>query len=141
MVSITDALEVQTSSLGRLKQLLENELHLISTRDAETLISLVKEKETLLNQIQEQDAVIERLYSGDEKHASDSEVTKHIDQIKGIVSECRYLTQINEKAVEQGQLRLEHLRSLLTESRAKESLTYNKSGKPTGTSKGSSVSA
>jgi flagella synthesis protein FlgN len=141
MTEIIDALSIQASSLGRLKQLLENELHLISTRDAETLISLVSEKETLLNQIQEQDAVIERLYLSDERFASDPTITEHIDQIKVIVSECRYLTQINEKAVEQGQLRLEHLRSLLTESRAKESLTYNKSGRPTGNSKGTSISA
>jgi flagella synthesis protein FlgN len=141
MAEIIDALEVQTSSLGRLKQLLENELHLISTRDAETLISLVAEKETLLNQIQEQDTVIERLYLSNEAFASDEAVTNHINQIKDIVSECRYLTQINEKAVEQGQLRLEHLRNLLTESRAKESLTYNKSGRPTGNSKGTSISA
>jgi flagella synthesis protein FlgN len=141
MTEIIDALEVQASSLGRLKQLLENELHLISTRDAETLITLVSEKETLLNQIQEQDTKIERLYLSNEEFASNADVSEHIDKIKDIVAECRYLTQINEKAVEQGQLRLEHLRNLLTESRAKESLTYNKSGRPTGNSKGSSISA
>jgi flagella synthesis protein FlgN len=141
MTEIIDALEVQTSSLGRLKELLENELHLISTRDAETLISLVSEKEALLNQIQEQDSTIERLYVSNEEYASNESVTEHIDRIKDIISECQYLTQINEKAVEQGQLRLEHLRSLLTESRAKESLTYNKSGRPTGNSKGTSISA
>ncbi|TDF39411.1 flagellar protein FlgN [Alteromonadaceae bacterium M269] len=141
MTEIIDALEAQASLLGRLKQLLENELHLISTRDAETLISLVSDKETLLNDIQTQDGVIQKLYTSNEEYASSPEVKEKISQIETIVSECRYLTEINEKAVEQGQLRLEHLRNLLTESRAKESLTYNKSGKPTGNNKGSSISA
>lgn len=141
MTEIIDALEVQASSLSRLKELLENELHVISTRDAETLISLVADKETLLNQIQEQDTAIEGLFKSNEEYASTPPVQEQIGNIESIVSECRYLTQINEKAVEQGQLRLEHLRNLLTESRAKESLTYNKSGRPTGNSKGTSVSA
>ena len=141
MTEIIDALEAQASLLGRLKQLLENELHLISTRDAETLISLVSDKETLLNDIQTQDGVIQKLYTSNEEYASSPEVKEKISRIETIVSECRYLTEINEKAVEQGQLRLEHLRNLLTESRAKESLTYNKSGKPTGNNKGSSISA
>lgn len=49
--------------------------------------------------------------------------------------------QINQKAVEQGQLRLTHLRNLMLEVRAKESLTYDKSGKPNASRSGSGVSA
>ena len=58
-----------------------------------------------------------------------------------ILDECKYKTSVNQKAVEQGQLRLTHLRNLMLEVRAKESLTYDKKGKPNGGRLGSGVSA
>ena len=60
---------------------------------------------------------------------------------KKLLDDCKYRTQVNQKAVEQGQLRLTHLRNLMMEVRAKESLTYDKKGKPKGGTLGSGVSA
>ncbi len=54
---------------------------------------------------------------------------------------ARRPTDVNQVAVEQGQLRLAHLRNLMMEVRAKESLTYDKAGKKKGGFSGKGVSA
>ena len=72
---------------------------------------------------------------------TEKEVQALIDESRRLLEQCQYQTQINQKAVEQGQLRLTHLRNLMLEVRAKESLTYDKSGKPNATRSGSGVSA
>jgi flagellar biosynthesis protein FlgN len=120
MIHITPALKIQIEHLDQLQLILENELHLISTRDPEALINLLKSKEALLDQIQQQD---------------------QIAMAKNSLAQCQFRTDINRTAVEQGQLRLEHLRNLLLESRAKESMTYDKSGKTRGGSSGKGVNA
>jgi flagella synthesis protein FlgN len=102
MHNLHEQLLQQTLRLEHLIQLLENELHLISTRDAETLLALLKKKETLL---------------------------EDIHHCLKLVDQCKYRTDINQTAVENGQLRLEHLRHVLVELRAKESMTYDRSGK------------
>ncbi|MDP5032935.1 MAG: flagellar protein FlgN [Paraglaciecola sp.] len=142
MNNIKEAISVQNSQLEQLQLVLENELHLISTRDPESLLNLLKTKESLLDAIQEQDSVIARLYgklSDEEKQ--EASLTQLFDIAKNMVNQCKYRTSINQTAVEQGQLRLEHLRTLLLESRAKESLTYDKSGRTRGGSSGKGINA
>lgn len=129
MPDLTSAIELQLQQLELLKTNLESELHLISSRDAEALINVVQEKETLLEAIQLQDSVINGLYQPD---TASEQQRALLEQGKELVKQCQYRTQINQTAVEQGQLRLEHLRNLLLEARAKESMTYDKSGKPQG---------
>jgi flagella synthesis protein FlgN len=132
----------QHSLLLELQHILESELHLISTRDAESLINLLKTKEALLDSVQQQDTIIASLYakvSQDEKN--DEELASLFDEAKLMVTQCQFRTKINQTAVEQGQLRLEHLRNLLLESRAKESMTYDKSGRTQGGNSGGGISA
>ncbi len=132
----------QHSLLLELQHILESELHLISTRDAESLINLLKTKEVLLDSVQQQDSLIASLYakvSQDEKN--DEELASLFDEAKLMVTQCQFRTKINQTAVEQGQLRLEHLRNLLLESRAKESMTYDKSGRTQGGNSGGGISA
>jgi flagella synthesis protein FlgN len=128
--------------LLELQHILESELHLISTRDAESLINLLKTKEALLDSVQQQDSLIASLYaktSQDQK--DDEELVSLFDKAKLIVTQCQFRTKVNQTAVEQGQLRLEHLRNLLLESRAKESITYDKSGRTQGGTSGGGISA
>ena len=132
----------QNSYLQELQKILETELHLISSRDAEALINLLKTKETLLETIQQQDNLISSLYMQSSQELKDNaEIIALFDSAKEMVIQCRYRTQINQTAVEQGQLRLAHLRNLLLESRAKESMTYDKSGKTRGGPPSGGVSA
>lgn len=140
--SLQSLVEQQVEQLSQLSSLLEQELHLISTRDAESLMSLLREKETTLEAIATTDTSIDSLYR--EAKANDSltdDIEQNIEKAKGLLEDCQYRTEINQKAVEQGQLRLTHLRNLMLEVRAKESLTYDKSGKPKGTGLGRGVSA
>ncbi|WP_289028048.1 flagellar export chaperone FlgN [uncultured Paraglaciecola sp.] len=142
MLELKTTITAQNTNLQELQQILETELHLISSRDAEALISLLNTKETLLATIQEQDLVISKIYSRASQELKDNpEITSLFDDAKELVSQCKFRTQINQTAVEQGQLRLEHLRSLLLESRAKESMTYDKSGKTRGGSTSGGISA
>lgn len=140
MPTLTETLQLQSEHLTKLKGLLDQELHLISSRDAEALISLVKEKEILLDQIQETDLQINAEYSALGENIPEA-IKSLIQDIKSLVEDCKHKTAVSQKAVEQGQLRLEHLRTLLIESRTKESMTYDKSGRASGMSKGKGISA
>jgi len=135
MTSLLSAIDKQSEQLTALKALLENELHLISSREPETLMALLKDKEELLTRIEDQDNSISSLY---EKAKANNESVEEALAAMGccdeIIHECKYLTQINAKSVEQGQLRLTHLRNLMMDLRARESMTYDRSGKTKGDS-------
>ena len=142
MSELKKAITNQHKLLQELQQILETELHLISSRDAESLINMLKTKEALLDSVQQQDTVIASLYTKlNPEQKNEQELVELFNQAKEMVSQCQFRTQINQTAVEQGQLRLEHLRNLLLESRAKESMTYDKSGRTQGGSSGSGTKA
>jgi flagella synthesis protein FlgN len=142
MSELKKAIKEQHKYLLELQQILETELHLISTRDPESLINLLKTKETLLDSVQQQDTFISRLYSkASQEQKDEAELVALFNQAKEMVAQCQFRTQINQTAVEQGQLRLEHLRNLLLESRAKESMTYDKTGRTQGGSSSGGISA
>ena len=142
MSTLLETIKIQFEQLEQLKLVLENELHLISSRDPESLINLLKNKENLLDLVQKQDKLINLEYQAlSPENKSNSEVQDLFTQMKDLVTQCQYRTKINQTAVEQGQLRLEHLRNLLLESRAKESITYDKSGRTQGSISGKGISA
>lgn len=133
MSSLLSAINKQEEQLIALKALLENELHLISSREPETLMGLLKEKEELLNEIEAQDNSISSLFEKVKANGeSIDEAVVAMEKCDNVIHECKYLTQINAKSVEQGQLRLTHLRNLMMELRARETMTYDRSGKTTG---------
>ncbi|MFZ8198837.1 flagellar export chaperone FlgN [Alteromonas portus] len=136
---LTQALSRQVEQMSSLAVILEKELQLISSRDAESLMKLLDEKTSLLTSIQNLDASIEGSIDSHESLSEEDEAL--MANAKKLLDDCKYRTQVNQKAVEQGQLRLTHLRNLMMEVRAKESLTYDKKGKPKGGSLGSGVSA
>ena len=76
-----------------------------------------------------------------QEQKDENELVELFNKAKEMVVQCQFRTKINQTAVEQGQLRLEHLRNLLLESRAKESMTYDKSGRTRGGSSGGGISA
>jgi len=136
------ALTQQVANLESLALMLEKELHLISSRDAESLMALLDEKSELLEHIQTVDQHVEALYKQQQDaEALDTHEQALMDKANSLLDDCKYRTAINQKAVEQGQLRLTHLRNLMLEVRAKESLTYDKKGKPNAGRLGSGVSA
>jgi flagella synthesis protein FlgN len=100
---------------------------------------LLDEKSVLLEAIQILDGQVEQLINAVQEMTEKEEAL--LEKAKSLLDDCKYRTQINQKAVEQGQLRLTHLRNLMMELRAKESLTYDKKGKPKGGTLGSGVSA
>lgn len=140
--NLLQSLQQQIANLEHLALQLEQELHLISTRDAEALMNLLKDKEQTLDTIQQSDIAINKQYQALVKETTvPDDVSELIAKARKLLEECKYRTSVNQKAVEQGQLRLTHLRNLMLEVRAKESLTYDKSGKPKGSGLGRGVSA
>ena len=137
--NLTQALTTQVEQLSTLVVLLEKELQLISSREPETLMNLLDEKASLLESIQQLDSETERMINTSDALSVEDEAL--VEKAKSLLEDCKYRTQINQKAVEQGQLRLTHLRNLMMEVRAKESLTYDKKGKPKGGTLGSGISA
>lgn len=141
-MNLLDAINKQEQQLIALKAILESELHLISSREPETLMALLQEKEEALSAIDAQESVIAPLYlSAKNDNLITQEIKEAVDRCNAIVEECKYLTEISAKSVEQGQLRLSHLRNLMIELRARESITYDKSGKTRGDSSGGGISA
>ena len=131
--SLENAITSQLGFLQELKSLLEQELHLISSREPETIMQLLQDKQELLDKIESQDSAVETLYARMQAKEPIPQVCDDLLQsCKQVLFECKYLTQINAKSVEQGQLRLVHLRNFMMELRAKESMTYDRSGKTTG---------
>jgi len=129
-MSLNAAVKKQIALLTQLKTFLDNELQLITARDAEALLKLVEEKRQVLETIQQQDAVVAEFY---EAETTVTEPTQALlEQAKQLLEDCKFSTNVNAKAVEQGQLKLEHLRKLLIEVRNKESLTYDKAGRAQG---------
>jgi flagella synthesis protein FlgN len=142
MLELKKEISAQHNFLLELQRVLESELHLISTRDAESLINLLKTKEALLDSVQQQDTLIASLHAKiSQEQKDDEELVALFSQAKEMVTQCQFRTKINQTAVEQGQLRLEHLRNLILESRAKESMTYDKSGRTRGGTSGGGISA
>jgi flagella synthesis protein FlgN len=140
--SLENAIAKQLDYLRDLKSLLEQELHLISSREPETLMQLLQQKQELLDNIESQDSAVETLYSRSKERNTISELCEELLQnCKQVLFECKYLTQINAKSVEQGQLRLVHLRNFMMELRAKESMTYDRSGRTRGDSSSKGISA
>ena len=137
--SVSELLKRQVEHLSTLAAVLEKELQLISSREAEPLMKLLDDKSQLLEVIQKTDVEIEKAISA--QGGMQAEDDALMEQAKSLLEDCKYRTQVNQKAVEQGQLRLTHLRNLMMEVRAKESLTYDKKGKPKGGTLGSGVSA
>lgn len=62
MLFLLESLQTQEQQLSDLMTVLDQELHLISTRDAEVLFKLPKDEEALLDAIQEKSNDIERWY-------------------------------------------------------------------------------
>lgn len=142
MQSLQALLGQQVVNLKELASLLDAELHHISGRDAEALMTLLDRKSSVLEDIQQLDEAVQKAYIAmSEKDGIDDESQTLLNEAQGLLEDCKYRTEINQKAVEQGQLRLSHLRNLMLEVRAKESLTYDKSGKPKGSNLGPGVSA
>lgn len=127
MSLFSDALHQQLSLLEKLKSLLQSELELISQREPEKLMAVVKEKQQTLNDIQAHDQTVTATYSPELMEEPDT--ASLAETAKALLEECKKLTKVNAIAVEQGQLRLQHLRSVLIETRARESMTYDSSGR------------
>ncbi|MFC4699960.1 flagellar export chaperone FlgN [Glaciecola siphonariae] len=139
--SLENAINKQLSLLCELKVVLEQELHLISSREPETLMQLLNDKQALLADIESQDQAVEIMYKRvAEQSAIPDACQALLEDCKKVLGECKYLTAINAKSVEHGQLRLVHLRNMMMELRAKESMTYNRAGLAIGDSAGKGVS-
>jgi len=132
-MDLLEAVEKQEQQLIALKQLLEQELHLISSREPETLTALLQDKEEALGSVEALDNKISELYEAANAEQLDSPALElAFASCRKMVDDCQYLTQISAKSVEQGQLRLTHLRNLMMELRARENITYDKTGKTRG---------
>lgn len=140
--ALTEQLTQQKDNLASLKSMLDKELRLIGSRDAEALMNLLKDKEQLLGAIQDLDETINpQLQELQQEGQLPDDIRILIEHAQTLLSECQYCTEVNQLAVEQGQLRLVHLRNLMMDVRAKESLTYDKAGKKKGGFSGKGVSA
>ncbi|MGQ8366350.1 flagella synthesis protein FlgN [Glaciecola sp. 1036] len=141
--SLENAIAKQLEQLSELKDTLEQELHLISSREPETLMQLLKHKEALLERIESQDQAVEILYNRNASagNITDAACESLFAECKKVLDECKYLTEINGRSVEHGQLRLVHLRNTMLELRARESMTYDRAGKTTGETSGKGITA
>ena len=99
--SLENAINKQLTLLSELKEILEQELHLISSREPEKLMQLLQDKEAVLGNIESQDQAVEIMYA---RVSEQAEVPQSchvlLDKCKKVLGECKYLTAINAKSVE-----------------------------------------
>ena len=89
---LSQAIAKQVEQLSTLVALLEKELQLISSRDAESLMKVLDEKTQLLTSIQTLDSDIERTLAGS---ASLSQYDEGLmEQAKRLLDDCKYRTQV-----------------------------------------------
>ena len=85
---LTQALIKQVEQLSSLAVLLEKELQLISSRDAESLMNLLDEKTALLTSIQALDGSIERTISDQGSMSEEDEAL--MANAKKLLDDCKY---------------------------------------------------
>lgn len=92
MQSLQSMLETQISNLNKLASLLDKELHLISSRNAEALMNLLKEKEQVLESIQDTDEFLNKHYHTALTEGRDEETQALIDESRRLLELCQYQT-------------------------------------------------
>ena len=141
MATVKDLLAQQHQQVYTLLSLLEEELGLISKRQSEELLQLLEKKSPLLEAIQTTDTQISQIIN----HGNSSDITDNdqalMEEVQDCLAKCKRQTAVNEKAVEHSLSRVAHLRQILIDIRAKESLTYDKTGKPQGGTLGKGIKA
>ena len=101
-MSLEEAVEKQLHYLQQLQLLLETELHLISSRDAESLMNLLNEKQSTLENIRQQDELIANLYAelGDPETAKQKLSDKAnalFDDAKQLLEDVRQMVREEKK--------------------------------------------
>lgn len=126
-----ELMQQQEAAVTRLLELLQGEQQLIIERDSDALQQIVTEKNTVIAQIQENDLLLERQAKDTPEVFTHHDTMDQVQCIQRLLSECKKASEVNRLAVEQTQLKITQLRNLLAESRAKETMTYDKLGRKT----------
>jgi len=91
--SLESAINKQLELLCELRAILEQELHLISSREPETLMQLLQEKEALLGTIESQDQAVEIMYKRFSEKAPIPDACENLLQdCKKVLNECIFFT-------------------------------------------------
>lgn len=119
----------QVHQLNLVLDVLEKELKALSQRELDQFVILTETKQQLLDAVEKNDKAIRIAFS---QSAPTAEQLPTIEAIQTLVEQCKSRSQVNEIAVQQSQTRLNHLQHLLVEGRQKESMTYDKAGRVSG---------
>jgi flagella synthesis protein FlgN len=128
-VNSDEILSQQVHQLNLLLDVLEKELTALSQRELDQFVTLTENKQQLLDAVEKTDKAIRIAFT---KTAPTPEQIPKFESIRTLVEECKSRSQVNEIAVQQSQTRLNHLQHLLVEGRQKESMTYDKAGRVSG---------
>lgn len=139
MAEMLSAVSQQYENLLALEAMLDEELKLITGRDADQLLALVNNKTELLNKINQNTSLVTALRLPREE--LETELAKKVEQCHQLLVSCQKKTQTNGVAVEQGQVRIQNLRNIILNTRHKESMTYDKAGLTKGGTLGGSIKA
>lgn len=134
-------MQQQEESVSRLLDLLQSEQQLISARNSDALQQVVAEKNQVIARIQEIDVLLERQAGESVETFTQPDVKEQMERIQRLLTECKKASEVNRLAVEQTQLKISQLRNLLAESRAKETMTYDKLGRKNSAALGHSTKA
>jgi len=125
---ITQLLNLQKSELGKLHDLLANELIILTARDLTELEKKAQEKELLLKNINQLDQAINQqsdLKSLKENNFFSEEVTEIIT----LLENCKKQNEINGQIINNSQIAINRFKGMLQQSIANNSMTYDNKGK------------
>ena len=125
-MNISLLVDKQIEQLTSLYQVLEKELHAISSRDYELLNENVIRKEKLLNAIVELDQLLNQDSAANTIN-DDQELLNKVSTVNTLLNQCKKQNDVNQVAATQKQIESDKLKSILF---GKANLTtYDKGGK------------
>ncbi|WP_144210004.1 flagella synthesis protein FlgN [Shewanella donghaensis] len=128
MNELLQLLSFQHDTLSSLKSLVSEEKKALTERDADTLLSLARDKVTCLNTLKNND---EQLASHPDKALlnTNAELKVKVDEAKVILEQCKSINNENASLIELNIASLNRFSQALQMSRNSSSLTYNDKGR------------
>jgi flagella synthesis protein FlgN len=127
MAALHGLVEFQLKNALELNDVLEQEMHAITSRQSKDIEQIANKKVTLIEQLQVTDDRIRR-HPDVESLTTDPELSPLVEQIRTLISQCQQANEVNGQALQRAQLSYNKLNNLMKQSQGKLGMTYTAEG-------------
>jgi len=127
MAALHGLVEFQLKNALELNDVLEQEMHAITSRQSKDIEQIANKKVTLIEQLQVTDDRIRR-HPDVDSLTTDPELSPLVEQIRTLISQCQQANEVNGQALQRAQLSYNKLNNLMKQSQGKLGMTYTAEG-------------